>query len=411
MTRLRPDPRALRLRRMTAGQAGRVRLVPAALADRAGQVSPSGRLRRDPRAERQRLLVPGLARARLVRDGRAGTGGSASPVQETRSQVIRIDDPQCLVMVVPDLPDGRPGRLDRQVMGAARLLADAWKGAVVLCCPASLDSAAYTDFAQAGADRVLPLPLDPTDPERSVAAIGDAVTRLTPRTVLFGESTDGGDMARRVAVATGRSFMGDVEVLNPRNAIRPAMARRSEQVASTLPGIMALSPDRVAPYGGNAHEARVTGMDGDDRQSPVHGGGRIRVAPPQPGDPATMALAEAPFVVSAGNGVTDFDMFRQMVSALHASPGGSRMVCDAGLLPREMQVGASGTVLDAICYVAMGISGAPQHLQGLGRVEHVVAVNTDLHAAMVERAGLAIIADAQLVMPALLDVLRNEAEE
>jgi len=71
-------------------------------------------------------------------------------------------------------------------------------------------------------------------------------------------------------------------------------------------------------------------------------------------------------------------------------------------MPREAQVGASGTVLSADCYLALGIAGAPQHLQGIAGCEHVIAVNTDLHAGMVERAGLAIIQDAQLVMPALL---------
>lgn len=78
------------------------------------------------------------------------------------------------------------------------------------------------------------------------------------------------------------------------------------------------------------------------------------------------------------------------------------MACDAGHLPRAMQVGASGTLLNANCYIALGISGAPQHLQGIGSVEHVVAVNTDLHAAIIARAELAIIADAHAVMRALL---------
>ncbi|HSI39163.1 MAG TPA: FAD-binding protein, partial [Xanthobacteraceae bacterium] len=124
-----------------------------------------------------------------------------------------------------------------------------------------------------------------------------------------------------------------------------------------------------------------------------------------PADPATVPLAEADFVVSAGNGVSDFALFRALVAALDATPGASRMVCDAGLMPRGAQVGASGTVLDARCYFALGIAGAPQHLQGVARCEHVVAVNTDLHAAMVERAGLAVVADAQKVMPALLALL------
>jgi electron transfer flavoprotein alpha subunit len=97
-----------------------------------------------------------------------------------------------------------------------------------------------------------------------------------------------------------------------------------------------------------------------------------------------------------------------VVAALHATPGASRVLCDAGLMPRHSQVGASGTVLAATCYFALGISGAPQHLQGVAGCEHVVAVNTDLHAAMIERAGLAVVQDAQAVMPALLRLLAQE---
>ena len=74
----------------------------------------------------------------------------------------------------------------------------------------------------------------------------------------------------------------------------------------------------------------------------------------------------------------------------------------------KFQVGASGTVLAADCYLALGIAGAPQHLQGVAGCRHVIAVNTDLHAAMVERAELAIVADAHPVMEALLRLLRDE---
>ena len=118
-------------------------------------------------------------------------------------------------------------------------------------------------------------------------------------------------------------------------------------------------------------------------------------------DANALPLAEADFIVSAGNGVTDWNAFHEVAAALHATEGGSRAVVDAGFLPRERQVGASGTLVDPRCYLAFGIAGAPQHLQGIMRCEHVIAVNTDLHADMVKRADLAIVADAQVVMPAL----------
>jgi len=124
-------------------------------------------------------------------------------------------------------------------------------------------------------------------------------------------------------------------------------------------------------------------------------------------DPNALPLAEADFILSAGNGVSDWTAFHDLAAALGAAEGGSRVVCDAGLLPRSRQVGASGSLVEPRCYLAVGIAGATQHLQGITRCERVIAVNTDLHADMVKRADLAIIADAQAVMPALARLARG----
>jgi electron transfer flavoprotein alpha subunit len=126
-----------------------------------------------------------------------------------------------------------------------------------------------------------------------------------------------------------------------------------------------------------------------------------------PTDPNAVPLPEADFIVSAGNGVSDWASFHEVASALGAAEGGSRVVCDAGFLPRDRQVGASGSLVEARCYLAFGIAGAPQHLQGISRCERVLAVNTDLHAEMVKRADLAIIADAQAVMLALAKLAKE----
>jgi len=105
--------------------------------------------------------------------------------------------------------------------------------------------------------------------------------------------------------------------------------------------------------------------------------------------------------------VSDWQIFHEVAAALGAAEGGSRVVCDAGLLPRDRQVGASGSLVEPRCYLAFGIAGAPQHLQGIVRCERVLAVNTDLHAEMVKRADLAVIADAQAVMPALAKLVKD----
>jgi len=350
--------------------------------------------RRDPRLERAQRRVPGTARSRYTIElGLGGVMPSANLLPEADSvSLVMIETPAFLVAVVVDTPDGVLTPLDRQLIGAGRLLADSGGGAVVL-----VTSALPEDAGAAGADRLVRA--DGDDPPSRAAALASLIDTLAPRHVLFADTADGGDLARRVAVLRGEALFADVEFLTPKQAVRACRAGRAEQRAA--PGkLIAILPDIAAPYSGPPREARRLADQDVAVGSP---------APWQikslPGDPARLKLEEADFVVAAGNGVTDFDSFHALVEALGATPGASRVVCDAGLMPRDRQVGASGTVLSGTCYFALGIAGAPQHLEGVARVEHVVAVNTDLHAAMIARAGLAIVHDAQAVIPALLAAL------
>jgi electron transfer flavoprotein alpha subunit len=304
---------------------------------------------------------------------------------------VYISEPEFIVFAVSDAPGGVFSRHDKQVLGAARLVAG--PKAVVVAFSASLE-----DPGPLGADRLMAVPGE-YNPEAAAAIIAAAVRRDEPRQVLFPESADGGDLARRVAALLDETLFDNVEALSAKSATRPAAARRVEWRAAA-PRLMTIAPDMVAPYHGAPHEVETLGPV----DTPVWRG--ILTSAALHVDAAEIPLGQASVVLSAGNGVKDFQGFLQLARAMRATPGASRVVCDAGLLPRGLQVGASGTVLDADVYVAFGISGAPQHLQGIGKVEHVVAVNTDLHAAMIARAELAIIADAQEVMPALLEALR-----
>lgn len=124
-------------------------------------------------------------------------------------------------------------------------------------------------------------------------------------------------------------------------------------------------------------------------------------------DPATLALPDARFVVSAGAGVSDLELFKRFVTVLGATPGASRVLVDAGLMPRDRQVGASGETTAAEVYVALGISGAIQHLEGITECRHVVSVNTDPSCPMAARADLALVGDAAEVMRAVLERLEG----
>lgn len=349
--------------------------------------------RRDPRAERAAVMVP-AARLRLDRAYRGGAIPAAIAVHVAVPAPIAIADPAFLLFAVVEAAGGSLSRHDRQVIGAARSL-DTGGAAVVLIAPGPV-----ADAGQAGADRLMILSDRGYDPAGSAAIIARAIAEHAPHHVIFAESDQGGDLARRVAVTLGEPLFDAVESLSVRQAIRPACAHTREFRAAP-PRLLTIAADIIAPWHRAPHA-----LSPIETPELVNPGPGFLAVEPLATDAATIPLDQAALVIAAGNGVTDFVAFRALAAAIGATPGASRVVCDAGLLPRALQVGASGTVLNADCYIALGISGAPQHLQGLGRVDHIIAINTDLHAAIIARAGLAIIADAQDVMRALLDQLR-----
>ncbi|UEM03149.1 electron transfer flavoprotein subunit alpha/FixB family protein [Skermanella rosea] len=400
MTRKRRDPRA-ELLALTVSEQPRRRIA------RGAVPAPGGRRRRDPRAERAGAAVQVGARRRFDWSGAAlahpGQQGRLETAAAAGPSVRIIDDPAFLVLVVLDQPDGEITDHDRQVIAAGRVLADAGGGAVVAL-------AAAPDLGAAGIDRVMKVDFELFAgycPERRTALVLAAVDSLKPRHVLFAESASGGaDLARRVAAATGERLFPGVQTLTPTQAGRRACGGSSE--LSRAPArLMSIAPDAVPPLDDVRHEARP--IPAPDPAFPVSAG--IRFARLLETDPDRLSLAEADFIVSAGNGLTDWVSFAELAEVLGATRGGSRVVCDAGHLPRDRQIGASGTLVTARCYFALGIAGAPQHLQGISEVKHVIAVNTDLHAEMIKRADLAIVADAQAVMPALIRHARERRRE
>jgi electron transfer flavoprotein alpha subunit len=339
------------------------------------------RIRRDPRAERRAAA------------GAGPRAPSAAPVK-----TVVIDDPAYLVLAAPDLDNGRLGSDDRDVIGAARLLADAGGGAVVVLAPATT----ATDFAGAGADRLLTVALPPGYvPEMRAAAVLAAIDWLQPRHVLFPETpTGGGDIGRRVAAQLGELPAVRIARLTADEVASRFDGGRRDRLRAP-PRLLLLAGEAADPPSGARWEARPLPPLVLPALYPVIGDGGLAST-----DPNAVPLAEADFIVSAGNGVSDWPAFHELAAALGAAEGGSRVVCDAGMLPRERQVGTSGTLVEPRCYLAFGIAGAPQHLEGIARCECVLAVNTDLHAEMVKRADLAVIADAQAVMPALAKLAR-----
>jgi len=361
------------------------------------------RVRRDPRALRAvGLLAPG-ARLRIDRSRPMTLVDAAASAQArgTTSALpvvvpLIVEDPACWVLAVPDASDGRLSLHDRDAQGAARGLADSCGGAVVTLVFEPVEA-----LGAAGADRVMRFDsvMQGYAPETRAAAVLAAIDTLQPRHVVFPDNlTGGGDLGRRVA-----SRLGEWPATHARRCKNGAIVSHGDGGRSDFLHEM---PRLVLVDSGAGGTVSEVLREGRMLEAPmVAVDPRITDLGMLPVDLDSVPLAEAEVIVSGGAGIKDWDSFHLLARALIAAEGGSRVACDAGFLPRERQIGASGTLVAPRFYLALGISGAPQHLQGIARAESVIAVNTDPHAEIMKRADLAIVGDAQSIINALLRLL------
>jgi electron transfer flavoprotein alpha subunit len=121
-------------------------------------------------------------------------------------------------------------------------------------------------------------------------------------------------------------------------------------------------------------------------------------------------LTAAPLIVAVGRGIKEQDnlpVVEALAQALGAELAASRPICDAGWLPMERQVGSSGQTVAPKLYVAVGISGAIQHLVGMKGAKTIVAINQDPHAPIFEIADYGIVGNLFEVVPALVDAINK----
>ena len=335
---------------------------------------------------------------RIDRSG-AQQGGAVkrSAATEVQLPLHQVVDPAFYICVVPDMVGGRLSSHDRDLLGLAHQLAGT-DGAVLAVV---FGEHKETSFEAAGVDRLLVM--DGTQfsgysPEQRVQGLRAVDNQFNPRHWLLPDSrTGGGELGRRFAASIGERPATRVWQVKDELCIGRAGAGREDLIRPVVRLILAAA-ECAEPVSETRHEASPVELSTTVARSlsRIEDLGAVTV------DPAVIPMAEAEFILSGGNGVKDWALFHRTAMALGATEGASRVAVDDGFMGRERQVGASGAWVTARVYVAVGISGAIQHLQGIGACDKVVAINLDAGCDMVKRADLSVIGESAAILDALI---------
>jgi electron transfer flavoprotein alpha subunit len=319
------------------------------------------------------------------------------------------------ILVYIEQRDGHIRPVAREALGEAKRLAAALGGPVTaVFCGAADDGLAA--LGEAGAEKVLLAKHDAFaryDGAGYAVAVAAAAKATGAKLVLFGASSLGKDLAPRVAALLGVGLAADCTALDASGgkltARRPVMAGKAFEklafpmtpaMATLRPKVFAAAPPEagktaaVEPltfeWNMNAPRAVVTGTSGASGDKPD--------------------LTESEIIVSGGRGLKGpehFALVEALADALGATVGASRAVVDAGWRPHGDQVGQTGKTVSPKLYVAVGISGAIQHLAGMSSSRCIVAINKDAEAPIFKVADYGIVGDLFEVVPALTEAIKK----
>jgi electron transfer flavoprotein alpha subunit len=231
-----------------------------------------------------------------------------------------------------------------------------------------------------------------------------------PNLILFASSYDSRDVAGRLQARTASTLMSNAsDVLAPDRAQTQIFGGTKVvdvELAGPDPRLVLVRPKAFAaePSGGTADVVDVPTDMPDEAK-------RARVVERHEEEASGPKLEDASVIISGGRGLQDpknFELLQDLAKALgKAAVGATRAVVDAGWVPYSMQIGQTGITVKPEVYIAVGISGATQHLVGMKESKRIIAVNKDPDAPIFRIADLGVVGDALKVLPAVTEKLRS----
>lgn len=318
------------------------------------------------------------------------------------------------ILVFGEVRGGALKPITRELVSAANQLSQSGGGPVSLALVGEGTDQALTDAKSLPVARVFtakhPLLASYSSQAYAVALAG-VVAASDANVVLFGATSMGRDLSARTAARCGAALFGDCTELVMNNGVlrvkRPVYSGKVyAELESKAPlQMVSIRPNVFAPAT-ETGTAEVVDVPVEIEES--HMRGRVKEIVQTAG--GTKDLTEAEIIVAGGRSLKsseNFAILEDLASSLGASVGASRAAVDAGYRPHSNQVGQTGKVVNPKLYIAVGISGAIQHLVGMRTSKVIVAINKDENAPIFQKADYGIVGDLFEIVPRITEEFKK----
>ena len=317
-----------------------------------------------------------------------------------------------MILVVAEQREGKLNRASWEAIAAAQQAGGEVKVAIL---GAGVDALA-AELAAAEAAEVLVIDdpaLEPYTADGYVQALAALLQQEQASHVFFAHTYQTRDFAPALAARMQRSLITDVTAVKPQDGglvyVRPVFqGKLIAEVAAEGPAPHLITC-QIGAFRGDAAKRGASAAAVRKAEIAVDAS-KIRQKPEAPFKEAKQAvdLSQAERIVAIGRGIKGQEHLKiaeQLAQALGAEIAASRPICDAGWLPMDRQIGSSGQTVAPKLYVALGISGAIQHLVGMKGSRTIVAINKDPEAPIFEIADIGLVGDLFKLLPELHSAL------
>ncbi len=322
------------------------------------------------------------------------------------------------IMVYGELVEGKLTSITTELLGCGRRLADELKEELMCILVGDSLGDAPNKAVAYGADKVYTAEdalLKDYQTDSYVAVMEKAAKDLAPRIILFGQTSTGRDLAPRLAFRLGVPVSMDCLELSIDPATkflqqtRPVFGgnARATFTSEVFPQMATVRQKAMSPLAPDeSRKGEITPIKVELDPAKI----RTKVLETVKEEVVGVKLEDAQAIVTGGRGIGGPEGFKQLeelAKILKGAVGASRPPCDNKWVPDSMQIGLTGKIVTPELYIAVGLSGASQHLAGCSGAKNIIAINKDPEANIYKEARFGVVGDWKQILPAFTEKVKE----